>query len=494
MASNKIRMSGMVSGMDTESLITALTSSHKTKVDKAKGEQKKLSWKQDAWKSMNSQIYGLFSGKLSNMRFSTAYNKKVTTSSNSALSVIAGDNASEGTMTAKVKSLAKTGYITGAEIKAADGSKVTQDTKVTDLGIATGTKMGFTVAGEAQEIEITEDMTMYGLTSKLREAGLNANFDVENKRLFISAKETGASNDFKFTSGDVALKKLGLTASSGATRINGSDAELELNGATFKSSTNTFKINGSTYTANAVSDETITLKTATDTSGVYDTIKNFFKEYNTVINSMSKAYNAESSSKYSMLTDEMKEVMSEKEVEDWEGKIKDSLLRKDESLNKIMSAMRDVMSQTIEIDGKKYSLADFGIDKQSYLTADANERYAYHIAGDSDDEVSSGKTDKLKKAISEDPELVSKFFTELSNKLYESMNNQMKSTDYSSVYKVYEDKKMQKDYDSYTKKIADLEAKLTEAEDRYYKKFGQMESMLSKLNSSSSSISALFNM
>lgn len=494
MASNKIRMSGMVSGMDTESLITALTSNYKTKVDKAKGEQKKLSWKQDAWKSMNSQIYGLFSGKLSNMRFSTAYNKKVTTSSNSALSVIAGDNASEGTMTAKVKSLAKAGNITGAEIKAADGSKVTQDTKVTDLGIAAGTKMGFTVAGEAHEIEITEDMTMYGLTSKLREAGLNANFDVENKRLFISAKETGASNDFKFTSGDAALKKLGLTASSGATRINGSDAELELNGATFKSSTNTFKINGSTYTANAVSDETITLKTATDTSGVYDTIKNFFKEYNTVINSMSKAYNAESSSKYSMLTDEMKEVMSEKEVEDWEGKIKDSLLRKDESLNKIMSAMRDVMSQTIEIDGKKYSLADFGIDKQSYLTADANERYAYHIAGDSDDEVSSGKTDKLKKAISEDPELVSKFFTELSNKLYESMNNQMKSTDYSSVYKVYEDKKMQKDYDSYTKKIADLEAKLTEAEDRYYKKFGQMESMLSKLNSSSSSISALFNM
>ena len=494
MASNKIRMSGMVSGMDTESLITALTSNYKTKVDKAKGDQKKLSWKQDAWKSMNSKIYGLFSGKLSNMRFSTAYNKKVTTSSNSALSVIAGDSASEGTMTAKVKSLAKAGYLTGAEITTANDEKVTQDTKVTELGIEAGTKLNVTVAGASKEIEITEDMSMYGLTSKLREAGLNANFDVTNKRMFVSATETGEDKDFTITSTGDTLKKLGLDESSGATKIKGSDAQLELNGATFKSSTNTFKINGSTYTANAVSDETITLKTSTDTSGVYDTIKNFFKEYNTVINSMSKAYNAESSSKYSMLTDEMKEVMSEKEVEDWEGKIKDSLLRKDESLNKIMSAMRDVMSQTIEIDGKKYSLADFGIDKQSYLTADANERYAYHIAGDSDDEVSSGKADQLKKAISEDPELVSKFFTELSNKLYESMNNQMKSTDYSSVYKVYEDKKMQKDYDSYTKKIADLEAKLTEAEDRYYKKFGQMESMLSKLNSSSSSISALFNM
>ncbi len=494
MASNKIRMSGMVSGMDTESLITALTSNIKTKVDKAKGEQKKLGWKQDAWKSMNTKIYGLFSGKLSAMRFSTAYNKKVTTSSSSALSVIAGENATEGTMNAKVKSLAKAGFITGAEIKAADGSKVTQDTKVTDLGIAVGTKMGFTVAGEAKEIEITEDMTMYGLTSKLREAGLNANFDVDNKRLFISAKETGAEKDFKFTSGDTALKKLGLTASAGASRIVGSDAELELNGATFKSTTNSFTINGSTYIANAVTDEAITLKTSKDTSNVYDTVKNFFKEYNDTINSMTKAYNADSASKYEMLTDEMKEVMSDKEVEEWEGKIKDSLLRKDESLYGIMNAMREVMAESIEIDGKKYSLADFGIDKQSYTTADPNERNAYHIDGDPDDEVSSGKTDKLKQMISDDPELVSKFFTEISNKLYNAMNTKMASTDYSSAYKVYEDKKMQSDYNNYTKKIADLEAKLTAAEDRYYKRFGAMESMLSKLNDSSSSISALFNM
>ena len=209
---------------------------------------------------------------------------------------------------------------------------------------------------------------------------------------------------------------------------------------------------------------------------------------------MTKAYNAESSSKYTMLTDEMKEVMSDKEVEEWEGKIKDSLLRKDSSLNNILSAMRDVLTQEIEIDGKKYSLGDFGIDRQSYMTADPNERYAYHIYGDKDDDVYSGKEDKLKAAIANDPNLVTNFFTELSNKLYNAMNEQMRSTDYSSAYKVYEDKKMQTEYNNYTQKIADLEAKLTAAEDKYYKKFGSMESMLSKLNDSSSSISALFNM
>lgn len=494
--SDKIRMSGMISGLDTESLITALTSTNKTKVDKTKGEQKKLSWKQDAWKNMNSQIYGLYSGKLSSMRFSTAYSKKVTTTSNSALSVVAGSNATEGTMTAKVNAVAKAGYLTGAEIKAENGDKLTQDSKVTELGIEAGTKFTIACGDKTKEIEVTEDMTMFGLTSAMKEAGVNANFDVQNKRLFISSKTTGVENDFSITAdtpeGNAALDKLGLTEASGATRIAGQDAELELNGAIFKSSTNSFTINGSTYNVNAVSSEEITVKTSTDNSDIYDTIKSFITEYSNTINNMTKAYNADSSSKYSMLTDEMKEVMSDKEVEEWEGKIKDSLLRKDSTLNDVMQAMKNAMASEIEIDGKKYTLADFGINTGNYFTTDANERYAYHIDGNKDDEVSAANSDKLQAMIAEDPSLVSKFFTQLSAKVYDSLSDKMSSTDYSSAYKVYDDKKMKKEYDDYTKKIADLEEKLSAAEDRYYKKYAQMEKMLSSLNNSQSALSGLF--
>lgn len=496
--SDKIRMSGMISGMDTEGLITALTSTRKTNIDKVKGEQKKLSWKQDAWKDMNSKIYGLYSGKLSSMRFTTAYNKKVTKSSSSALTVVPGANAVEGTMTAKVNAVAKAGYLTGAEITAADGSKLTQDSKVTELGIEAGTKFTIESNGTTKEIEITEDMTMYGLTSAMKEAGVNANFDIANKRLFISAKSTGEANDFKISASDEAgndaIAKLGLSEEAGATRIKGSDAELELNGAIFKSSTNSFTINGSTFVANAVSTEEITLKTENDTSGIYDMIKGLFKDYNDTINAMAKAYNADNASKYTMLTDEMKDVMSDKEVEEWEGKIKDSLLRKDSSLYNVMNAMRTAMSQSIEIDGKTYTLADFGINASDYLTTDANERYAYHIDGDSSDAVSSGKTDKLQAMIASDPELVTKFFTKLSQNVYDGLNDKMSSTDYSSAYKVYDDKKMQKEYDSYNKKIADLEAKLSEIEDRYYKRFAAMEKSLAALQDSNSAISSLFNM
>lgn len=487
----------MSSGLDTESLITALTSNYKTKVDNAKMDQKKLGWTQDAWKSMNSKIYSLYSGKVSNMRYSTAYTKKVTTSSNSALSVQAGSAAAEGTMSAKIISMAKSGYLTGGKIEAADGTAVTNASKVTDLGIEAGTKISISAGDQTKEIEITDSMTMSELTSMMKEVGVNVNFDANNKRLFISSKATGTENNFTVTASDEAgndaLTKLGLTADSGAVKIDGSDAELELNGAIFTSSSNVFSINGSTYTINAMSDEEISLKTAVDTSGIYSAIESLLKEYNETMKAMSTSYNAESASKYKMLTDEMRDVMSEKEAEDWDNKIKDSLLRKDSKLGGVINAMKNAMLESIEIDGVKYSLGDFGISTAGYFNSDENDRNLLHIAGNKNDEVSASQIDKLAKQISENPELVSKFFSALSDKLYNAMGNTMKSTDYSSIYKVYDDKKMQSDYANYNKKISDLEAKLSEAEDRYYKKFSIMEKMLSKINDTNNSLSSLFS-
>lgn len=492
MANNIMRMSGMVSGMDTDSIVSALSSAYKTKVDKAKKSQTKLEWKQDAWKDMNSKIYGLYSGKLSSMRFTTAFNKKTVKTSNSALSVTAGGNASNGVQSAKINAMAKAGYLTGGVIKDAEGNKVTQDTKLTELGIDAGSKITISSNGKSKEIEVTEDMTMYGFTSALKEVGVNANFDVSNGRLFVSSKETGAEADFKITSdSEAALDKLGISAKGGAKKIDGQDAELVLNGATFNSATNNFTINGNTYTINHMTNEEISVTTQDDHSGVYDMIKDVLKQYNDVMNEMTKAYNAEKTS-YEPLTDEEKEALSDKQVEDWEKVVKDALLRKDSNLNSVMTAMKNAMSEGVEIDGKTYYLSDFGISMAGYFEADANERYAYHIAGDKDDAVSAGKADKLNSMIAADPELVTKFFTKLSQNLYGAIDSKMKSTNYSSVYKVYDDKKMKKEYDSQTNKIADLEKKMQEVEDRYYKQFARMEKLLSSLNSKADSMSGFF--
>ena len=131
-----MRMSGLMSGMDTETIIQELVSAKQTKVDDAKKAQTKLQWKQDAWKSLNTKLKNLQSKYLNNMRFVSSYSKRTTKVSNSnAVSVITGENAVNGVQSLQINQLAKTGYLTGAQIKASDRSSLTAASKLSDLGV-----------------------------------------------------------------------------------------------------------------------------------------------------------------------------------------------------------------------------------------------------------------------------------------------------------------------------------------------------------------------
>ena len=93
-----------------------------------------------------------------------------------------------------------------------------------------------------------------------------------------------------------------------------------------------------------------------------------------LMNEMDKLYNAASSKGYEPLTSEEKDAMTDDEVEKWETKIKDSLLRGDSELDTISSAMRQAMLSTFDIDGKTYSLSSFGINTLGYFEAADNEK------------------------------------------------------------------------------------------------------------------------
>ncbi|MBO5112625.1 MAG: flagellar filament capping protein FliD [Lachnospiraceae bacterium] len=679
-----MRVTGMMSGLDTESIIQELVAVRQTKVDTLKKEQTKLEWKQDAWKELNNKIKKLYSGTLSDLRYQSSYMKKATKTSNDNLvSVIAKDSAMDSVQSLEINKLAKAGYLTGAEITDKDGNKVTSGSKLVEkLGIEAGSKFEITSGGKTVEITVDENTTINSLVSKLQSVGVKANFDATNQRLFIGASGTGEEKDFTITasndSGTKALDKLGilvydkdvkaayqkyadlandsdakqsaieaktaellksykaektslesaveslkkkqdelvkayneeygsedfdiknsdsraerqetlnekiaeleeqlkdenlteeekatLTADlnkakgelsyldgydtnlksitektdritelntdyinengtagaktveeatadiegkiakaqdvlanyddltgSKAFKVDGEDAEITLNGAPFTSSSNTFDINGLTITCKGETavGEKITLTTENDVSGIYDMVKNFIKEYSSLINEMDKLYNAESSKGYDPLTDEEKDSMSEKEVEKWEEKIKDSLLRRDSTLNSVSSAMKEIMAGGYTVNGKTLYLSDFGIETLGYFNAADNEKNAYHINGDEDEETLKTKDNTLKEMITKDPNTVVDFFTQLSKTLYTKLDDLMARSDYSSMNTVYDDKKMKEDYDSYSSKIKEAEAKLTDYEDKWYKKFSAMETALAKMQSNSSAVTSL---
>lgn len=319
-------------------------------------------------------------------------------------------------------------------------------------------------------------------------------------------KELAAIKDTTSSEYQTALKNMVETVNSAhdlssnaqyntkAKKVEGEDAEIWLNGVQYTGSSSTFTINNLTIDALATTgNDEISITTSTDTQGIYDKVKDFLTEYNNIINEMTKLYNASSSKGYEPLTDDEKDSMSDKEIEKWETKIKDSLLRNDTTLSGVMSAMTTAMSQAVEINGKKYSLSSFGIHTLGYLNAAENEQNAYHIDGDEDDTNTSGNADKLMTAITEDPDMVMQFMQNVTTNLYNAIGDKMKSTTLSSAFTIYNDKQMTTQYKDYTKLIKEWETKISDKEDYYYKKFSSMESALTKLNSTQSSLSGYFS-
>lgn len=770
-----IRVSGLVSGLDTDSIVQELVAAYSTKKDKHVKAQTKLEWKMDAWKALNKKVNSLYK-RLGNMKLSNYYNKKTTTISDSTkATVTASNNAINGSQTLKVLDVASTGYITGAKIKDTNGKGPTAATTLKQLGMADGAKgtVALKTKNGTTNIEISSDMKISDFVNQLKNAGVSASYDATYNRMYISAKDSGADNDFALTATDAngldALRKLGvyvnsqantdayaawdkygkdasgnpltdaqikanfqqiletieqyqgegvgsikglesenatlrtdisnmqadlsyvnnfatlkeglavendgggtkltaaeqaemeellkksdadiqaegkvsrfnalkeklgysdedfaklrssatavdafekeaenndvvtdihglynanndvadlqpwinavetnintksaqmnanaeeiaekqayindnslLTSSAPAAtlteeqlktmtpleiatfkaddiakrtdrlfeqyknvqqikndnsnfsdsgtngdqakRVDGTDARIELNGVIYESSSNSITVNGITVTALQKTEpgETLTITTQADAQGMYNGIKDFLKEYNALMKEMDELFNADSAKGYEPLTDDEKDAMSDKEIERWEEKIKGSILRRDDTLSMVMNLMSSTMSQGITLsDGKRYSLASFGIKTQGYYAAADNEGSLYHIDGDSEDEVSAGNPDRLLAAIQQDPEMVQEFFQKLSDDLYTKLDKKMQSTTMHSRYSIYNDKKMQSDYNNYTKTIKKWEDKVSAMEDYYYKKFTAMEKALSSLQSSTSALSGL---
>lgn len=316
--------------------------------------------------------------------------------------------------------------------------------------------------------------------------------DANDKLAAYDAAQAKLEANQALTPEEEKLLGVGSSAGSSAVRIYGSDSEIELNGATFKSTTNNYSINGLTIQALNVSDEPVTITTDTDVDGIYNMIKDFFKEYNEVMTYMDTKYNASSAKGYEPLSDDEKDAMSDKEVEKWEEKIKESLLRKDNTLFGISNQMKTNMLKSYEINGEKYSLSSFGISTLGYFASSQNERGSYHIAGDADDSATSSQQDKLRAAIASDPDTVIEFFGKLADGVYSDLTKKMSRTNLRSAYTLYNDKQMNTEYSSYTSKISSWEDKISDREDYYYKKFAAMEKAMATLNSQQTSMTNYF--
>ncbi|MBO7402181.1 MAG: flagellar filament capping protein FliD, partial [Lachnospiraceae bacterium] len=608
-----IRLSGLASGIDTEGIIKELMNAQNLKKHKVQSKITKLEWKQEKWQSLNNKIYALYTDTVSGMRLESTYMAKKASSTNeSKLSATASVNATEGTHTITVDRLASSQYLTGKALSIEDGT-VTGTTTLDELGFDTSQAIQIKVGdGKAVSVEVDGDTTINAFVQKLKDAGINANFDSTYKRIFLSSKGSGVENAFSITTGSLtsgtqkdellsaldfenlsdakkaqannlvanlraatlaeddsaidaatealvkfakdnltekitneitesagaeydalpalpepeegeeaetrptreeyiaqkvseaieareaefdaiesnvelkasnyisavengdfiqgegvansALEKLGLTdvsyevgennqltytynESAGATLVAASDAQITYNGVAFTSKSSNFSINGLDFTANSVTDvgEKVTVTVTKNVDAVYDKVKNFVTKYNELLKEMNTMYNATSARSYDVLTDDEKEAMTDDQIEKWETKIKDSLLRRDQNLGDLINAMRTSLNGGISIDGISHSLTEFGITTSNHYT----ENGLLHIHGDETDAYGLKFSDKLKEGIAKDPDTVMKTLSGIMGNLYSTMQKKMSASSVSSALTFYNDKEMNKTMTSY---------------------------------------------
>lgn len=581
-----IRLSGLASGMDTESIVKQLMEAESMKKTKIENKKTKLEWTKEKWKDLNTKLYSMYTDKVSKMRLTGTYNtKKSSISDSSIASVTAGNNAVNGNYTLEVNNIATSNYVTSGRLRLESGAsdaKVTSTTKISELAGGAGMvgqEIEVSYNGKIRKFTIDENTTVGDYVKAISSVGLSASFDENQQRIFTSSSKSGAQSNFSLSitsdegiaardnlrnmvaadysvltqeekdtieaymldaknnevgsekynkavtalqniasasgnasneqvqnaidayrnapSGD-SLAAVGMTnitagkADSNAPAdmavVEGTDSEIILNGAVLTGSGSTVKANGLTIDLKGVTNGSrITFSVANDTDAVYDMIKDFITEYNSVLGEMNKSYKAASARDYDPLTDEQKESMSDDQIEKWETKIKDSLLRRDSTLDGIINSMKNAMMSTVEVDGKKYSLSSLGI----MTSKDYTENGLLHIYGDEDDATYADKADKLKAMLDSNPDLVTKIMTGIADNLYNEMNRKMGTSTLSSALTFYNDKQIDKQLKSYESEISDWETRLQKMEDRYYKQFTAMEKAMAKMNQSQSSLAQM---
>lgn len=376
-----------------------------------------------------------------------------------------------------------------------------------------------------KKIEYTQT---YGLTEdEVKRAGLDLKDDFVFKNHIDRTLDTNASietvakkyveemqkvdYDSETAETGDALKSLGLGDINGTTELKPSesdtslsaeekmkmmtivvakDTEITYNGATMTSDTTNISVGGLELNllSETADNETVNISVTNDTSAIYDTIKDFITEYNSVLTEMNKYYGADSAKGYDILTDEEKDAMSESEVEKWETKIKDSLLRRDTTLNGIVSSFRNnMMGMVTASNGKRYALSSLGIS----TSGDYAEGGLLHIKGDEDDSEYADEENVLKKMLEEDPDTVTQVLTKLGDNLYQDLQKKMSFTKMSSAFTFYNDKEMASQLSDYKKDISTWQDKLNEIEDRYYKQFTAMEKALANMQSQQNSLANL---
>ena len=354
---------------------------------------------------------------------------------------------------------------------------------------------------------VNDSFSLYNKTSgSANQIGLQANNDISKKLL----------NSLHLASYDAQNNTLGTEASFETGKMNvaavGTNAKATIDGKTYESDTNKLNVANVIYNFNGVSAKNAdgtyqasTISVSQDTDKIVDNVKKFVETYNTLIDSLNTKYREEKNTDYKPLTKKQEGEMTESQIDKWNEKAKSGLLYHDNNIYSIISDMRE--SLYTKVDAVDTVLTDANGNKYSYnsmssigITSSTNQG---HITLDEE---------KLKKALTEDPDCVYQLFasdqdstyvagstnknqadtytsksdylnTGIANRLYNAMTTNISNLEsYAGTSKETDDESyLGKLITNMNTKMTSFQTLMKSYESKLYEKYDAMEVALSKL-------------
>lgn len=506
---NANRVTGLASGLDTDTIVKSMLASYQSRLDKQNQSTTKMQWKADALRSVNSLLKTFREGNLTantstNMYGEANYRAFDVTmlTTTSAVTIKAGSAALEGKMTINsITQLAEAASLDSTDVFSAE---INRNAALKDLSFKT--PLNFDANGEIKfsingaSFTFSQDTSLNDMMSEINasDAGVKISYSSLKDGFNIISKTTGSASkiEIKNTSGNLFSYQDGEgNTVAGAIGIaeqtkSGKDAMLKIDGIDVVKSSNTFTIDGITYTLNneyipaSADDKGISFTVTNNVDTVVDRIAKFVDSYNELVGKLQDMVGESVFRAYAPLTDEQKDNMKEADIKKWEEKAKSGLLHNDSGIQGLLATFRKALYTTVEGTGMK--LSDIGLTTGSY--ADGAK-------------ITLNKN-KLKTALETNPDTVTNLFT----KSFKSDDANAKFNGSGFVARVstamlnYTERSTSISLKSLDKNISDakdavetLEEKMNTKSEALYKKFSAMEAALAKLNSQSNWMASMFS-
>jgi flagellar hook-associated protein 2 len=506
-----MRIGGLASGMDIDQLVSDLMKAERMPLNKLTQKKQTFEWQRDGYREMNKLLAELKDLTL-DMRLQNTYSSKAVSSTNqSAITATAKADAPNGSYTVNVERLAtaairasQTGISLDPTKKIDPNAKLsTQTAKLKDVFTTNANgELEFTITtfnenGSSNIFTKTYNPSEKSLNDILKDIngsnlGVRTFYDSSSDKVVMERTITGDLNpggmeiafsgptaDF-FTNTFQMKDANGVEAESG-----GTNAKFTYNnGLTVEPPTNSYTLNGISFTFNAVTNGNATVTVSNNTDKAVDKIVQFVNKYNEVIEKINGKLSEERFRSYKPLTNVEREELSEKQIEQWEEKAKSGLLKNDSILSSGLNQLRldfySPLSDTVAKEGFR-QLAEIGI-KASTNYLDKGKLIINEAT--------------LRTKLQEDPDAVYNLFAAdgtttgtkgIIRRIEETITSTVKNIEAKAGKSTWTNQQftLGRNLTSLDKDINRFEDRLIQIEDRYWRQFTAMEKAIQQSNQQS---------